>query len=227
MNNRQILDHAVDQHKETTATARRALQVVEQTKELQASTVTALQDQGQQMRRVAQGMDRIGTDLTYSQRILRYMKMCCCVGFFCSSCTEPERTVDDRNWRSGAPPMPRPPPPPHAGAHTPHAPRGAPVKRPGQQHAGAGQQGPEYPPVSTGGLEQAGYGEQAQVIKEETLQQDQYLDQIAMGLDQLKHGARAMQEEISRQDQHVNRLHTDAHVLQSKLNTVNRDGFKF
>jgi len=59
MNNRQILDHAVDQHKETTATARRALQVVEQTKELQASTVTALQDQGQQMRRVAQGMDRV------------------------------------------------------------------------------------------------------------------------------------------------------------------------
>jgi len=38
---------------------------------------------------------------------------------------------------------------------------------------------------------------------------------------------RHKQEEISRQDQHVSRLHTDAHVLQSKLNTVNRDGFKF
>jgi hypothetical protein len=187
MGNRQIMDYAVDQHKDTTATARRALQVVEQTKELQATTMTSLQDQGQQMRRVAAGMDKvgwcsrgggpaggrsegagrasrggrtrdrrprpsridctysiqpapawvvhdamartlrrrrcapaavlissslhaphphptphpqIGSDLTYSQRILRYMRMCCCVGFFCSSCVEPEREVEDRNWRA-------------------------------------------------------------------------------------------------------------------------------
>jgi hypothetical protein len=153
MNNRQVMDYAVDTHKETTAATRRALQVVEQTKELQATTMASLQDQGQQMRRVAQGMDRvsavgrgggagasrrgaaraalhapphahapspaptltrtphppppalfpsqIGTDVTYSQRILRYMQMCCCLGFFCSCCTEPGREQEDRNWRAG------------------------------------------------------------------------------------------------------------------------------
>lgn len=59
MDGRQIMDHAVAQHKDTTATARRALQVVEQTKELQASTVGALQDQGQQLVRIGHGMNKV------------------------------------------------------------------------------------------------------------------------------------------------------------------------
>ena len=59
MDSQQIMDHAVDQHKDTTATARRALQVVEQTKELQAGTMGALQDQGQQLQRIGRGMDKV------------------------------------------------------------------------------------------------------------------------------------------------------------------------
>jgi hypothetical protein len=62
MDSRQVMGHAVEQHRDTTATARRALQVVEQTKELQASTIGALQDQGQQMQRVAHGMDRVSLE---------------------------------------------------------------------------------------------------------------------------------------------------------------------
>lgn len=46
-------------------------------------------------------LHQIGTDLTYSQRILRYMSTCCCLGFFCSSCLEPEREAADRHWRGG------------------------------------------------------------------------------------------------------------------------------
>lgn len=42
---------------------------------------------------------QIGQDLTYSERILRFMKLCCCVGFFCSCCTEPARNTRDRHWR--------------------------------------------------------------------------------------------------------------------------------
>ncbi len=66
------------------------------------------------------------------------------------------------------------------------------MRRPGQHGGGVPQQQAEYPPVATSGLEKAGYGEHAAVIKTETAQQDQYLDQIAMGLEQLKHGAMAM-----------------------------------
>lgn len=226
MDSRQILDHAVDQHKETTATAKRALQVVEQTKELQVSTITALQDQGRQMGRIAQGMDKIGTDLTYSQRILRYMRMCCCIGFFCSCCTEPERETSDRNWR----PSYAGPPPPNQPGSVPRQQQAA--RGRGRAAAGAGaaagpSEGASYPGVTTQGLEAAGYGGEAAAIQKETAQQDEYLDQIAQGLDQLKHGALAMQDEISRQDQHVNRLTGDAHVLHGKLREVNRAGFKF
>jgi hypothetical protein len=42
---------------------------------------------------------QMGQDLTYSERILRFMKLCCCFGFFCSCCTEPERANSDRKWR--------------------------------------------------------------------------------------------------------------------------------
>eukprot|EP00877_Chromochloris_zofingiensis_P011936 jgi/Chrzof1/6997/Cz02g07030.t1 len=99
MNTKQVMQYAVDQHKDTTATAKRALQVVEQTKEIQSSTLSSLKDQGDQMQRVADDLDKMGTDLSYSERILRYMKLCCCFGFFCSKCTEPERNDMDKNWR--------------------------------------------------------------------------------------------------------------------------------
>ena len=177
MDNRQLMTAAVEQHKDTTATAKRALAVVEQTKELQGSTLAALHDQDHQMRRIAADMDRVrrgaraaaalfglccvlglnadmdrvgeaaaaaaaaaalfalravaggypqtnhtqttinhnnqidqstttqtkqmGTDISYSQRILRYMSSCCCVAFFCASCVEPQRRADDRDWRQG------------------------------------------------------------------------------------------------------------------------------
>ncbi|GBF90321.1 hypothetical protein Rsub_02427 [Raphidocelis subcapitata] len=227
MDNRQVLEHAVDTHKDTTATARRALQVVEQTKELQASTMVALKDQGQQMQRVAAGMDKIGSDVTYSQRILRYMSMCCCFSFFCSCCTEPDRNEGDHAWRGSGGPPPPPRGPPRAAA-----PGAAPAAARGQGHGRRGQQPPappprpEWAPVTTAGLDKAGYGEQAAVIREETRQQDAYLDQISHGLEQLKAGALVMHEEISSQDQGVSRLQADAHVLHGRLATVNREGFR-
>jgi hypothetical protein len=45
---------------------------------------------------------QIGTDLSYAERMLRYMRLCCCVGFFCSCCTEPERNKKDAKWREQA-----------------------------------------------------------------------------------------------------------------------------
>jgi hypothetical protein len=59
-----------------------------------------------------------------------------------------------------------------------------------QQAAGAHSNGSRaYPGVSTYGLQEAGCGEQAAAIDQETQQQNQYLDEISKGLDQLKFGA--------------------------------------
>lgn len=45
---------------------------------------------------------QIGEDLTYSERLLRFMRMCCCFSFFCACCTEPARNVNDKEWRGGS-----------------------------------------------------------------------------------------------------------------------------
>lgn len=56
------------------------------------------------------------------------------------------------------------------------------------------QQQATLPGVSTNGLAEVGFGDQARVINEETAKQDDYLDQISQGLDQLKAGAVVSQE---------------------------------
>lgn len=65
-----------------------------------------------------------------------------------------------------------------------------------QQHGGMQRNGGQpgagehaYPGVSTRGLADIGYGEQATVLESETQQQNHYLDEISKGLDQLKFGA--------------------------------------
>lgn len=59
MGNVQILDHALEQHKDTTASAQRALAAVQQAQQLAASTAEAMRDQRFQMGRVADGMDKV------------------------------------------------------------------------------------------------------------------------------------------------------------------------
>jgi hypothetical protein len=76
-------------------------QIVEQTKEIQATTLAALRDQGRQMQNVSAGMDRLGSDLSYSERMLKFMRRCCCVGLFCACCFEPTGKVEeDSEWRA-------------------------------------------------------------------------------------------------------------------------------
>lgn len=65
-----------------------------------------------------------------------------------------------------------------------------------QQQRGSSQPGSSaYPGVSTRGLQDIGYGEQAAVIDAETQQQNQYLDEISKGLDQLKFGAQVRERD--------------------------------
>ncbi|KAF8072599.1 SNAP33 [Scenedesmus sp. PABB004] len=227
LDNRQLMDHAVETHKETTATSRRALQIVEQTKEIQATTQVALREQGQQMHRIESDMARIEDDLSYSERILRFMRLCCCFGFFCSCCTEP------------GPPKPKSRPSMRGpGPELAHCDSQAAAGRQqlsaAAQRAGAAGGGPQpggggagaYPGVSTRGLEAAGFGEQAATIDGETAKQDRYLDEISRGLDQIKLGAQQMGSELRAQGAHAESIRADADALQGKLSTVNREGFR-
>lgn len=274
---------------------------------------------------------QIGRDLSYSERLLRYMRLCCCVGFFCSCCAEPEgRNAKDSRWREQSGVQHPPPPPP-------------PTQQPQQQQARKGKAkgpvgvepaAPSYPRVNADGLDeeskQVGVGnarcgtavaaqqgmslvtlssgagnylEQGlhrqkvmrrrrhqhgvvchpcwsvtgraashqsavttaalvynsgvcalirmpasnslvrlqlqpcltrvsclccvlQVIDNETAAQDDYLDQISRGLDQLKVKARAMNEEVRGQEAHVGALQTDTTALNERLRNTNRQGFR-
>eukprot|EP00775_Hariotina_reticulata_P002562 gene2562-2864_t len=61
----------------------------------------------------------------------------------------------------------------------------------GKQQAGQRvQQAAAYPGVSTQGLADVGFQQEADELQAETQQQDKYLDQISNGLDQLKEGAK-------------------------------------
>jgi hypothetical protein len=220
-NTQQLMQHAVDTHKETTATAQRALRIVEQTKEAHASTAQALVDQRQQMYRIEDDMQKIGEDLTYSERILRFMRLCCCVGFFCSCCTEPSRNERDKQWRG-----------PSSGPQQPTAAalsgqqRTAKQRKQQQEAELAAKQQATLPGVSTRGLAEAGFADQATVINTETAKQDHYLDQISQGLDQLKAGAQMMNRELGIQAAHAQYIHDDADKLGSKMQKVNREGFR-
>eukprot|EP00879_Flechtneria_rotunda_P004353 GHRR01004604.1.p1 GENE.GHRR01004604.1~~GHRR01004604.1.p1 ORF type:complete len:275 (+),score=73.15 GHRR01004604.1:221-1045(+) len=223
MNNSQIMQQAVDTHKETTAAAKRALKIVEQTKEIQVSTQAALKDQGDQMQRIEVDMEKIGEDLSYSERILRFMKLCCCVGFFCSCCTEPNRNAKDKDWRgSGSVTQQRS----YSASNVQMSAKQQRQQFKGQKQQLQPQQPAQYPGVSTNGLAEIGFQQQAGVIQQETAKQDQYLDEISKGLDQLKFGAQRMNEELHLQQAHADRIRTDADALGSKLYSVNREGFK-
>lgn len=77
------------------------------------------------------------------------------------------------------------PPPQQAMQQQQHAMQQRNGSRPGGSQA--------YPGVSTQGLPDIGYGEQATQLESETQQQNHYLDEISKGLDQLKFGAQVSQ----------------------------------
>ncbi|KAF6264502.1 hypothetical protein COO60DRAFT_1624263 [Scenedesmus sp. NREL 46B-D3] len=224
MNNKQLMQHAVETHKETTASAKRGLQAVEQMKEIQSSTHAALRDQGEQMRRIETDMDKIGEDLSYSERILRFMRLCCCFSFFCSCCTEPDRAEKDQQWRGASGSQP---PSSYAGPQQPGPHKKLTAAQRKQQAAAQAAAGaPAYPGVRTDGLAGLGLDQEAAAVQTETREQDKYLDEISRGLDQLKMGAQRMQEEVRGQEQQADRIGQDAVVLHDKLRSVNREGFK-
>jgi hypothetical protein len=221
-------------------------QIVEQTKEIQATTLAALRDQGKQMQTISAGMDRLGSDLSYSERMLKFMRRCCFVGLCCACCFEPTGKVEgDREWRgddaddANSRYKVAPPPPAIVALQQREArERAAQAKAAKRRGGGGGGNGGAngasasppgahaYQGPSGSGLAAAGLDEQATAVADETAKQNDYLDQISAGLDQLKMGAVAMNAELRRQEAHAAEMGDDAQVLHSRLTSVNRQGFR-
>lgn len=140
----------------------------------------------------------------------------------CNNTTPPSTPTKHNSLPTGLPPEQKG----KAKQQQPPQPRGAPRRARGAAGAAAAAGPPQMPGVTTAGLADAGFASEAATINAETRQQDQILDQISLGLDQLKQGAAAMRDEISRQDYGVERLHADSAVLQGRLQAINREGFK-
>lgn len=224
------------QHPNTPTPPQKNQQIVEQTKEIQATTLAALRDQGKQMQGISAGMDKLGSDLSYSERMLKFMRRCCCVGLFCACCFEPEgKNEGDRGWRGEEGTTTykvAPPPPAIVALQQREAKERAEQQRLAKKRGGgAGAAAASSPPQayrgpSGSGLAAAGMDEHAASVAAETAQQNDYLDQIAAGLEGLKQGAVAMNGELRRQEAHADEMADDARELHARLQGVNRTGFR-
>ncbi|KAL4432230.1 hypothetical protein ABPG77_005992 [Micractinium sp. CCAP 211/92] len=92
---RMLLDLGKAEHRETTATARRALQVAEQTREVAHSTLVEVHRQGAQLERAELGLQEVGREVREASALLRFMRRWCCLQ--CCDCCDP--TVEQDRTR--------------------------------------------------------------------------------------------------------------------------------
>jgi len=94
-----MLDDAKRTHAATTATAQRALQTANQTRQLAADTLEELHTQGEKLEKVDRDLDDIDHDVKEAKSLLAYMRRCCCCFVF-SCCCDCDADVErDRQRR--------------------------------------------------------------------------------------------------------------------------------
>ncbi|CAD7697680.1 unnamed protein product [Ostreobium quekettii] len=76
----EILRHAVKGAEQTTESAQRSLQIVNQTKEVQAATLESLKSQGEQMRRIHGNIQNVKEGVDEAEMVLDSMVCCGCFG---------------------------------------------------------------------------------------------------------------------------------------------------
>ncbi|PRW32671.1 Synaptosomal-associated 25 [Chlorella sorokiniana] len=82
------------EHQQTTRSARRCLQVVNETRDVAAATLVALDRQGQQLERAAHGVEQIDENVQHAGRILAFMSRFCC---FRNSWNDPDLEREARH----------------------------------------------------------------------------------------------------------------------------------
>ncbi|KAL4432231.1 hypothetical protein ABPG77_005993 [Micractinium sp. CCAP 211/92] len=90
---RRLVQQAKATHRDTTASAERALKVATETVQVGQGTLDALYHQGQQLDRAAHGVEQIDEEVKHASRILRFMSRCFCCR---SDSSDPDRLAESR-----------------------------------------------------------------------------------------------------------------------------------
>eukprot|EP01026_Neomeris_dumetosa_P042613 TRINITY_DN3556_c0_g1_i1.p3 TRINITY_DN3556_c0_g1~~TRINITY_DN3556_c0_g1_i1.p3 ORF type:complete len:270 (-),score=58.40 TRINITY_DN3556_c0_g1_i1:299-1033(-) len=199
----QILEDSLETHKQTTNSAKRSVQVVNEAKELAAATLAALEDQEQQMYRVKDSLQDVNEGVVEAKGILAWFNMCCICQ--CCGCEPPEmrkKPVQKKGKKGNIPsevpdikfdvnkvgaPGEIEMQDQNNGDNMGMATYAAKGRRKQQRNQARGPSG------------NAIGGTLGQQINEHTQQQDQYLDEIGEGLSDLKIIAAEIGNEVGKQ----------------------------
>ncbi|KAG2436492.1 hypothetical protein HXX76_006792 [Chlamydomonas incerta] len=220
----QLVRTAQQTHKETTQAAQRALKVIEESKQIQADTMKNLEEQNKKMYDIHNRMDDMNEELTYAEKLLSYMRRCCCC-WLCDSCTgaDPEE-ARKRKWERRV----------AKGKTAVPAGRGAPPQ-PGRAGAGDKANGGGGGGNGVGGKQQGGTYRNPDIrlpdehrgaemgMHEETRKQNEVIDQIHAGLEHLLEGARGMHDELAEQNKELDALDSKATATRDRINDVNKN----
>lgn len=194
----EILDEGVRGSEQNTETMRRALQIVQDTQQVQAATMDTLNVQGNQLRRVAGDLEEVHEGVDEAEEVLEQMKCC---GFLRSN------KAKRRKPRS---PKPRAPPavpvePVQNGSHAPTQTAQVPS-------------GPATVQRKETGSHDGAYAQ----IEAERQAQDDYLTMIDKTLDAVKEGAKDMGTELDVQNRYLENIQGQAQAVQDRVGGVNQ-----
>jgi len=222
--NAQLVRQAVRTHEDTTYVAQRALKVVEETQEIQTETMVKLQSQGERMQKIDSHFREMNEEIGYAEKLLSYMKMCCCCWMF-DSCldTDPEiikkkdwrKTVDSGQTRAQADQVMR------LGDNVSDYTKTAVASKNPKKEKEAPPPAPQYrnPDVRL----PSEFRSQEMYLQDQTRKQNDILDQIQNGLSNLLDGAKEMNEEIQMQNKTVEFLDTKAEFTKDRVNNMNQN----
>lgn len=204
------MDYAVAKHKETTDTARQALKLTEDLKGIQNDTNEMLYDQGKQLYRVGDNFHEMQSDVQHADKLLDFMRSCCCLAFCCGCCYEPTEKAAIKDGRYQGSEFDgnyvRPPNPKSNQVFAPHE---------------MTRMRDTYDTPNTAGLEKYGFGKEKVEIDNESKQQNNYLDQVSNNLKYLADGAKAQAHELQHQAQHLDNLDRNADTTKVGLDKLN------
>ncbi|GFR52989.1 hypothetical protein Agub_g15679 [Astrephomene gubernaculifera] len=231
----QLVDTAVRTHKDTTAVAQRALKVVHESKQIQAETMRQLEAQNKTMYDIGHKMDDMNAELSYAEKLLSYMRRCCCC-WLCDSCTgaDPE-DQRKRDWRRRVDRGETQVPASGGGQQQNHKARGGSGKAGTAGGAGLGSGASGSSGSGGGGGGGSGRWRDPDIrlpeehravemgLHQETRKQNDMIDQIHAGLEQLLEGAKGMTDELSLQNRELESLDGKVAATHSRINDVNKN----
>ncbi|KAG1658731.1 hypothetical protein FOA52_002746 [Chlamydomonas sp. UWO 241] len=196
-------------HRDTTATTEQALKLVEESRQIKDSTLRELNKQNRKLEVLNLDMKELNQTLTYSEKLLRYMRRCCCC-WMLDSCTgaDPEARAEAK-WQQ----------------HTQKSARYVEddvYTSPGTVKA-TRKTGPNSPPPHRNPDTDLGKAHEAasERLNAETQKQNKMMDQIEKGLDELLEGAKEIGGEVDEQDRRINKLQSKAEQTELRVQQMN------